>query len=87
MKKFLIAAAAATTLFAGASAANAGVKVHLNLGLYGHGYAPGYYHDAGYYDTKCFKKSVKFVKGYDYYGDPIFGWKTKKICKKVWIGY
>jgi hypothetical protein len=87
MKKFLIAAAAATTLFAGASAANAGVKVHLDLGGYGYGgYAPGYYEPVGYYVPKCFHKKIKVVK-YDYYGDPIVVWKTKKICKKVWVGY
>jgi hypothetical protein len=85
MKKFLIAAAAATTLFAGASAANAGVKVHLDLGLYGHGFGHGYYEPVTY--KKCFTKKIKFVKGYDYYGDPIFGWKFKKICKPVYYGY
>jgi hypothetical protein len=85
MKKFLIAAAAATTLFAGASAANAGVKIHLNLGGYGYGYAPGYYEPVGYYAPKCFHKKVKVVKWI--YGEKHVFWKTKKVCKNVWIGY
>jgi hypothetical protein len=83
MKKFLIAAAAATTLFAGASAANAGVKVHLDLGGYSPFYGHGYYEPITY--TKCFYKKVKVVKWI--YGEKHVFWKTKKVCKPVYYGY
>jgi hypothetical protein len=85
MKKILIALATVGTLAAGASAAQAGVKVHLQLGGYGgHGYS-SHYEPVGYYAPRCHFVKVKVVKWV--YGEKHVFWKTKKVCKKVYIGY
>jgi hypothetical protein len=77
MKKLLIALAAVSAIGAGATAAQA--KVHFNLYLD----APSYYEPVGYYTYDCFWKKVRVVK-YDYYHNPIYVYKRKKICNKVY---
>jgi hypothetical protein len=83
MKKILIALAAAGTLAAGASAAQAKVNFDIHLG--GFGYNHGYYGHAGYYAPQCFWKKVKIVKWV--YGEKVVVWKKKRICHDVYYGY
>jgi hypothetical protein len=88
MKKILIALAAVTAIGAGASAAQAKVNVDINfggLGIYsGYGHHD-YYEPVGYYAPKCHFVKVKAVKWI--YGEKHIVWKTKKVCKKVYVGY
>jgi hypothetical protein len=88
MKKILIALAAVTAIGAGASAAQAKVNVDIHLGGFG-GYSDSgyneYYEPVGYYAPKCHFVKVKVVKWV--YGEKHVFWKTKKVCKKVYVGY
>ncbi len=82
MKKLLIALAAVTAIGAGASAAQA--KVNFNLYLDAPGYdTPNYYEPVGYYTYDCHWVKVRVVK-YDYYHNPIYVYKNKKVCNKVY---
>jgi hypothetical protein len=88
MKKILIALAAVTAIGAGASSAQAGVNVDIYLAGYGNGYNHGYtnhYEPVGYYKPVCHFKKFKVVKWV--YGEKHVFWKTKKVCKQVYVGY
>jgi hypothetical protein len=88
MKKILITLAAVGTLAAGASAAQARVNIDLYVGGFGghsgHGYHQ-YYEPVGYYKTQCHWVRVQVSKWV--YGEEVFFWKNKKVCKKVYYGY
>jgi hypothetical protein len=77
MKKILIALAAVSAIGAGATAAQA--KVHFNLYLD----APSYYEPVGYYTYDCHWVKVRVVR-YDYYHNPIYVYKRKKVCNKIY---
>lgn len=77
MKKTLLALAAVAAIGAGATAAQA--KVHFNLYLD----APSYYEPVGYYTYDCHWVKVRVVK-YDYYHNPIYVYKKKKVCNKIY---
>ena len=88
MKKILIALATVPAIGAGASSAQAGLNVDINLGGFGvyggHGYY-NHYEPVGYYKPVCHYKKFKVVKWI--YGEKHVFWKTKKVCNKVYYGY
>jgi hypothetical protein len=88
MKKILIALAAVTAIGAGASAAQAKVNLDIYLGGYGNHNGYGYneyYEPVGYYKPQCHFVKVRVVKWV--YGEKHVFWRTKKVCKQVYIGY
>lgn len=86
MKKFIIAIATVSALAAGASAAQAGVKLDLHFGGYGnHGYYDYYEPRYVTYKPRCHFVKVKVVKWI--YGEKHVFWKTKKRCNDYGYGY
>lgn len=83
MKKLIIALATVSALAAGASAAQAGTRIHLNFGGYGYGH--GDYYEPHYVSYKCFYKKVRVVKWI--YGEKHVFWKTKKVCPHYGYSY
>lgn len=50
----------------------------------GYGYGYGYDKHYASYKFVCHFDRFKVKVGHDYYGNPIFKWKKKKVCEKVW---